>query len=219
MRCLVTAGPTFEPLDQVRRLTNFSTGRLGSELASFLAGKGHEVLLLIGEQATYAGQQRARRIETFTTTASLEERLRKLAVQPWDALFHTAAVSDFAFGKIWRRQERGKLEEVKENPGKLSTRRGTLLAELAPTPKILPQLRNWYPQARITGWKYEVEGGRAAALRTARQQLRECGTSACVLNGPAYGSGFALLGSKPGFRHLATAPALFRALERMLREA
>ena len=36
MNCLVTAGPTFEPLDDVRRLTNFSTGRLGTELANFL---------------------------------------------------------------------------------------------------------------------------------------------------------------------------------------
>ena len=36
MRCIVTAGPTYEPLDEVRRLTNFSTGRLGIELANFL---------------------------------------------------------------------------------------------------------------------------------------------------------------------------------------
>ena len=39
MNCIVTAGPTFEPLDDVRRLTNFSTGRLGTELANFLAAR------------------------------------------------------------------------------------------------------------------------------------------------------------------------------------
>ncbi|HYG35630.1 MAG TPA: phosphopantothenoylcysteine decarboxylase, partial [Clostridia bacterium] len=46
MRCIVTAGPTYESLDNVRRLTNFSTGRLGSELVNFLTERGHEVILL-----------------------------------------------------------------------------------------------------------------------------------------------------------------------------
>ena len=67
MNCIVTAGPTYENLDNVRRLTNFSTGRLGTELANFLAARGHDVTLLIGEQATYAGERRAQRVELFTT--------------------------------------------------------------------------------------------------------------------------------------------------------
>ena len=55
MNCIVTAGPTYEPLDDVRRLTNFSTGRLGTELANFLVARGHQVTLLISAQATYVG--------------------------------------------------------------------------------------------------------------------------------------------------------------------
>ena len=78
MQCVVTAGPTFEPLDKVRRLTNLSTGRLGSELASFLANRGHEVILLIGQQATFRGERHASRVETFTTTQSLSDRLKAL---------------------------------------------------------------------------------------------------------------------------------------------
>jgi phosphopantothenate---cysteine ligase (CTP) len=103
MNCVVTAGPTFEPLDEVRRLTNFSTGRLGTELANFLAARGHHVTLLLGQLATYHGERKARRIETFTTTADLRERLKNLSAAKPDAVFHAAAVSDFAFGKIWRR--------------------------------------------------------------------------------------------------------------------
>jgi phosphopantothenoylcysteine decarboxylase/phosphopantothenate--cysteine ligase len=52
MKCIVTAGPTFEELDEVRRLTNFSTGTLGTELADFLMERGHEVELLRGQGAT-----------------------------------------------------------------------------------------------------------------------------------------------------------------------
>src|ERR1039457_355768 len=79
MHCIVTAGPTYEPLGEDRRLTNFSTPRLGSELAHFLAARGHEATLLIGQHATYRGERHARQVETFTTTANLRDRLRSLA--------------------------------------------------------------------------------------------------------------------------------------------
>src|SRR5256885_15863055 len=100
MHCVVTAGPSYEPLDEVRRLTNFSTGRLGSELGNFLAARGHQVTLLLGEQATYRGERHAQRIEIFATTADLHERLQALSTQSVAAVFHSAAVSDFSFGQI-----------------------------------------------------------------------------------------------------------------------
>ena len=61
MNCIVTAGPTCEPLDDARRLTNFSTGRLGTELANFLVSRGHYVTQFMGQQATYIGERRAQR--------------------------------------------------------------------------------------------------------------------------------------------------------------
>src|SRR5438874_2442175 len=103
MRCIVTAGPTYEPLDEVRRLTNCSTGRLGSELVNFLTAHDHEVTLLIGQQATFRGERRAHQVQTFSTTADLHKRLSALAGNTIDAVFHAAAVSDFGFGKIWVR--------------------------------------------------------------------------------------------------------------------
>jgi phosphopantothenate---cysteine ligase (CTP) len=216
MRCIVTAGPTYEPLDEVRRLTNFSTGRLGTELANFLTAHGYETTLLIGQQASYRGERQARRVETFTTTASLRDRLRAMAGQPVDAVFHAAAVSDFGFGKIWRHSERGELTQIQA--GKLSTREGTLLAELTPTPKIIAELRAWFPQARIVGWKYEVEGNRASALQLAERQIAECRTDACVANGPAYGAGFGLVRVGVGCAHFRAVTELFAALEHFIRK-
>src|SRR3954447_9982868 len=112
MNCIVTAGPTYEPLDKVRRLTNFSTGRLGSELATFLTEKGHEVVLLIGQTSTWHGERKAAAMHTFTTTASLRDKLHALAGSRVDAVFHAAAVSDFSFGKVWQRSASGELKEV-----------------------------------------------------------------------------------------------------------
>jgi phosphopantothenate---cysteine ligase (CTP) len=215
MKCIVTAGPTYEPLDGVRRLTNFSSGRLGSELANFMAAHGHDTTLLIGQQATYRGDRRAQRVETFTTTANLRAHLQALANQPVDALFHAAAVSDFTVGKVWRRAPRGELTEI--HAGKLPTRQGTLLAELAPTPKIIAELREWFPRAWLIGWKYEVEGGRAGVVRLAERQISECHTDACVANGPAYGPGFGLVSGRGVMTHLPDTTALFLALERFTR--
>ena len=212
MHCIVTAGPTYERLDEVRRLTNFSTGRLGTELANFLTAQGHDVTLLIGEQATWRGERQAKQIEIFSTTADLRERLKRMSAAGMDAVFHAAAVSDFGFGKIWRRSEGGDLTEVVS--GKISTREGTLLAELVPTPKIIAELRDWYPRTRLIGWKYEVEGDRELAIALARRQIADCRTDGCVVNGRAYGEGFGLLVSGER-RHLATDRELFEALEKL----
>jgi len=215
MRCLVTAGPTYEPLDDVRRLTNFSSGRLGSELANFLTARGHEVTLLIGQQATWRGERHCHEAITFTTNADLRRRLEALASRSIDAMFHAAAVGDFSFGKIWRRSPQGELHEVKA--GKISTRQGTLLAELEPTPKIISELRRWFPQARLAGWKYEVDGDRSGVVRLAEEQLAECQTDACIANGPAYGPGFGLVRKGAEWQHLPDAAALFEALEKFVR--
>ncbi len=215
MKCIITAGPTFEPLDDVRRLTNFSTGRLGSELAAFLESRGHEATLLIGEQATYRGERRAHRVETFTTTANLRDRLQALSRGPVDAVFHAAAVSDFTFGKIWHRSPSGEMTEARS--GKISTRQGTLMAELVPTPKIIAGLREWYPAAVLVGWKFEVEGGRESVLRMAERQLAECRTDACVVNGPAYGEGFGVARKNGSFTPLGDVPALFEELDKLIR--
>jgi len=216
MHCVVTAGPTYESLDNVRRLTNSSTGRLGTELANFLAARAHQVTLLIGEQATHPGPRQAQRVETFSTTKDLQNRLRALSSKPMDALFHAAAVSDFTFGKIWSRSPGGELTEIKA--GKISTRQGTLLAEMVPTPKIILGLRDCFPKARLVGWKYEVDGDRATVIRLAEKQIAESRTDACVANGPAYGEGFALVRKNSLTLHLPDSPSLFDALEKFVRE-
>jgi phosphopantothenoylcysteine synthetase/decarboxylase len=213
MRCVVTAGPTFEPLDQVRRLTNHSTGRLGSELTYHLADCGHDVTLLIGQQATWRGERGAARVETFTTTDNLRLRLRALADEGWDAVLHAAAVSDFTFGKAFSRDAKNALHEVQS--GKLSTRGEPLLVELVPTAKIIAELRGWFPRATIVGWKYEVDGARDSVIEKASRQIFENQIDACVANGPAYGEGFGLV-TPEGCEPLPDAAQLYRMLEQFI---
>jgi len=173
--------------------------------------------MLIGEQATWPGERKADRVQPFSTTADLRDRLKSLGKEPVDAVLHAAAVSDFTFGKIWQRSSNGELMETKS--GKISTREGTLLAELLPTPKIITELRAWFPKATLIGWKFEVEGGRENVLRLAEKQIADCRTNACVANGPAYGDGFALVqAGGHAITHRADSGALFEALNALITE-
>lgn len=220
MRCIVTAGPTFEPLDQVRRLTNFSTGRLGTELACHLAKAGHRVTLLRGESATWlasAALEAGVEVASFGSAADLRRRLAHEAAQRADAVFHAAAVGDFSFGRVWRRDAGGGLVELQA--GKFSTRDGSLLAELVPTPKLLAELRDWFSHAWLVGWKYEVDGGRETVLEQARRQLRDSRTDACVVNGPAYGPGFGILARDGTLRHVEDHARLYVELAQGLAQA
>ncbi len=212
MHCIVTAGPTYEPIDQVRRLTNHSTGQLGTGLAKRLAADGHEVTLLRGRSATHTEMPEGVGLQQFTTTADLAEKLERLAraESGAGAVFHAAAVSDFAVGQIFRRADDGQLKPL--NVGKLSTRDGDLLLELKPTPKIIASLREWFAEALLLGWKYEVDGDRDSALGQGQTQIVENQTNGCVVNGPAYGNGFGWLSNDHPAEHLADKAELFNKL-------
>jgi len=106
------------------------------------------------------------------------------------------------------------IDEIKS--GKLSTRQGTLLAELVPTAKIIAELRPWYPKARLVGWKFEVEGSRDGVIGLAKKQITECQTDACVANGAAYGPGFGVVTRDGALTHATDAGSLFEALARLI---
>jgi phosphopantothenate---cysteine ligase (CTP) len=216
VRCLVTAGATLESLDHVRRLTNFSTGRLGSGLATDLVTRGHVVTLLRSESATAPLPPSAVHVVSFRSTIDLASRFLEFATDQPIAIFHAAAVSDFAVGLVYEREEGNRLRAVCSS--KFSTRGGNLLVELRPTPKLLPGLREWFPGAMIYGWKFEVEGDRDAAIDAGLRQIREGRIDGCVVNGPAHGDGFTVLDAE-GQRSLAEAPeSLFGILASRLEQ-
>lgn len=96
MRILVTAGPTRQPIDPVRFITNASSGRMGSALAAAAAAAGHEVTLLLGpvDSAVRADVPPAVTVVPFVTVDELRDALRR-RFPDCDALVMAAAVGDF----------------------------------------------------------------------------------------------------------------------------
>jgi phosphopantothenoylcysteine synthetase/decarboxylase len=183
---LVTCGPAYEPIDRVRRITNQSTGELGTILAKSLTASGFEVLCLRGEAATHHAPENAR-VVAFSTNASLMTILGKLTIQP-GAVFHAAALCDFLVHSI----------EGADEAQKIRSTTAELRLILRPAEKILPRLRALFPKAVIVGWKYELDGSRLDAIGRAREQINSSNTDGCVVNGSAYGDGFGFLSREGG---------------------
>jgi phosphopantothenoylcysteine decarboxylase/phosphopantothenate--cysteine ligase len=92
-RLLVTAGPTREPLDPARCLTNPSTGRMGVLLAQAARLRGAEVDLVHGPLALDPALLEGLRCHPIETAAELQRQLRRLQPQS-DAIAMAAAVAD-----------------------------------------------------------------------------------------------------------------------------
>lgn len=137
-RILITAGGTTEPIDAVRSLSNFSTGRTGAELADYFHRRGHEVTLLHAHRALNPATPV--RLFPFNTRAELEALMKRLlADEPFHLVVHAAAVSDF---------------EVERKEGKI-TSQNPLTLTLHPAPKILPQIKpaSRNSQIKLVGFK------------------------------------------------------------------
>ncbi len=190
-RVIVTCGPSYEPIDEVRRITNFSTGELGVALAKALTEAGAAVTCFRGVMATSPRPNRIGKTIGFSTNDDL---LAKLGAVPnrnaVAAVFHVAALADF---------------RVLQGGGerKISSRGGELTLTLVPATKLIGNLGQLFPNARIVGWKYEMDGLQADAIEKGRRQLKENGSAACVVNGAAYGPGFGFLTPKGGHRTIA----------------
>ncbi|MEY2408448.1 MAG: phosphopantothenate---cysteine ligase [Verrucomicrobiota bacterium] len=185
MKVIVTTGPSYEPIDEVRRITNFSTGELGVLLANSLARGGDEVFCLKGSCSTTPESLVDCHELRFTTNDDLQDQLSRLAREhDITALFHVAALCDY---KVRQVQDR---DGTRQTAAKIESRSGDLTLTLEPAPKVIAGMRHLFPRAVLVGWKYELNGIRADALAKAWSQISDNRTDACVVNGSAWGEGF-----------------------------
>ena len=182
---IVTCGPSYEPIDEVRRITNFSTGELGIMLANRLTRAGFEVTCFKGVGATCPLRVEGAHMVGFATNENLRAELGALEDRnEIAAVFHAAALCDYRVKNVLTRDG----SEIAA--AKIPSRAGELTLTLEPVPKLINELGALFPASRIVGWKYELTGTRDDVLAAAEHQMRDAGTDACVVNGAAFGPGF-----------------------------
>lgn len=161
-RVLVTAGPTEEPLDEVRFLGNRSSGRMGVEIARAFADAGCAVTLLLGPIRGEAPVHSGIRCERFRTAAELGALLGP-AAPAHEVLVMAAAVADF--------------RPAAADPGKI-LRGGPLELRLEAVPDLLASLPR-HPGAFRLGFALEEP---ARLLDRARTKLAAKDLDAVVAN-------------------------------------
>lgn len=123
-KILISAGPTFEAIDPVRYIGNYSTGRMGIEIAKSFANQGGEVILVLGPTDLTVDHPL---IHVFpVTTADEMYDQCQLQFPSCDIAVMTAAVADFK-------------PNVKAKQ-KIKKTDNDLILELTPTPDILKSL-------------------------------------------------------------------------------
>lgn len=124
-RILITAGPTYEPIDAVRFIGNRSSGRMGISLAQAAVELGWEVVLLLGPVPNGPSECEGLTVHRFRTCSDLERLLRQ-HVDSVDVLIMAAAVADYrpAIG-------------AHHASGKLRRTEGPLSLHLESTPDLL----------------------------------------------------------------------------------
>ncbi|MFM7243205.1 MAG: phosphopantothenoylcysteine decarboxylase [Planctomycetaceae bacterium] len=120
---LLTAGPTRAYLDDVRFLTNASSGRMAAALAEAALAAGHDVVIVSGPvQLAYPAG--ARVVPVVTTGEMLDAAIAELSTV--DGVIATAAPCDF--------------EPVRRRVGKIPRQGDGLVLELTPTPDVIATL-------------------------------------------------------------------------------
>ena len=161
MRVLITAGPTYEPIDPVRFIGNRSSGQMGAALASAGKNAGHDVTLLLGP-VTATMPTDVRRIDVFSSREMHAAVLREFPQH--DLLIMAAAVADF------------RPKAVKEQKVE---RGGTMTIELESTEDILAAAGAIKrPDQRTIGFSLVTRGD----LARSREKLRRKNADLIVYN-------------------------------------
>lgn len=93
MKILITAGPTYERIDPVRFIGNYSTGKMGFAIARACADAGHEVLLIAGPVQLAVSHPNIRRIDVESADDMYRAVMDNFASV--DGALLCAAVADF----------------------------------------------------------------------------------------------------------------------------
>lgn len=137
LKVLITSGGTVEPVDDVRVITNKSTGKTAALLADRLIESGIEVTYLHAAQAAVPNLACVQ--PAFTDFSSLKNSLETLLKEEkYDFVVHSAAVSDYS---------------VEPFAGKINSDAEQITLTLKKNPKLINLIKTISPQSSLIGFK------------------------------------------------------------------
>jgi len=205
---LVTAGDTYEAVDEVRRVTHMATGRLGSLIADEFIRQGAEVTFLCGERSMRPAEQVRQVVEitgVMELLAAMENLLEETA---FDCIVHSMAVSDYtvsgvttekdlvleivqAISKLDKdcgmEEQSAAVEEAIKRArhmasGKISSDLETLTVFLEIAPKVISVVKKKRPDTMLVGFKLLSGVQEDELLIAAKKQMKTSGSDFVLAN-------------------------------------
>lgn len=162
-KVLVSAGATYEKIDEVRGITNRSSGKMGVEIAKEAFIRGAEVTLIKGKMTTDVPN--VFNILEVESVGQMRDVVLEQA-KKHDIFISAAAVSDF-------------IPEKMEN--KISSTQDITL-KFQKAPKIIGEVKKINPQIFLVGFKAEYDLSRDELIESARNRLKEHNIDLIVAN-------------------------------------
>jgi len=187
MNILITSGGTSEKIDQVRSITNHSTGQLGKMIVERFLDAGFPVTLVTSPTAV---RPKEHPLLTMILTANVAELQLVLEEQTpkHQVLIHAMAVSDYSPVYMVG------LEDVKEasdleqflhrtnQESKITSDDDYQVLFLKKNPKLISLVKTWNPDIRLIGFKLLVDVAQDQLLSVARANLEKNQAEMIVAN-------------------------------------
>lgn len=165
-KVLITAGPTEEPVDPIRVITNTSTGKTGVLLASELISAGCKVTLVYGP-GTEEPPKGARVIPVRTVSEMFSATTKELKAKKFDVVISSAAAADYTV-----RPQKSKIKSTKKD----------LTIKLQRAPKIIDQVKKIQKDTFLVGFKAEANVSRQKLVESAKTKLIESKADMIIAN-------------------------------------
>lgn len=207
-KILITAGPTNEYIDEVMKITNMSTGRLGIELTKNYLNEGYEVTLIatrsvvrsnLYERYNLGNNPNLKTIPIETTEDMLQALINE-SKNKYDLVIHSSAVGDYKPEFSFRMEDladelaqaitqglitKEEILSILTNPKckvndntKISSYEPHLTVKLTLTPKLISRLRELFPEATLIGFKL--------LENVTKEHLLEVAKKLCIKNNMDY---------------------------------
>jgi phosphopantothenoylcysteine decarboxylase/phosphopantothenate--cysteine ligase len=165
-KVLITAGPTVEPIDPIRVITNTSTGKTGVLLAAELISAGCRVTLVYGP-GIEEPPRGARVIPVRTVGEMFSATTKELKARKFDVVILSAAAADYTV-----RPQKSKIKSTKKD----------LTIRLQKAPKIIDHVRKLQKDTFLVGFKAEANVSRQKLIESAKKRLRESKADLIIAN-------------------------------------
>jgi len=168
-RILITSGPTWVPIDNVRVMSNTATGETGFILAGKLKKLGAKVTLLLGPGDFCQHTQAGTKVIRYRYFSELAQLLgRELREQKYTAVIQAAAVADYQVKRTIRH--------------KVSSLRKNWKINLVPTKKLINRLKDYQPDLFTVGFKFQPNTDKTKLIKKGIALLKSANLDLVVAN-------------------------------------